>query len=280
MDQALLTVAYLAAGVFFILSLGGLASQETARKGNLFGIIGMLIAVAAMATGGEVKEFVPVAGAILVAVIIGSTLASRVAMTSMPELVAILHSFVGLAAVLVGYAAYMGDHGTHEGALFNVEIFIDIWIGALTFTGSVIAFGKLRGSIKSKPLLLPARHLLNLAMFVGSVVLAVMVAKAGPVEGLQPLLIATDVAQRGLDIKEVMYVINYDCPSSSESYVHRIGRTGRAGETGTAYTFVSPCDQRIAGELVKVLRGSDNPVPRELEQLAARQQREVRYHGR
>jgi ATP-dependent RNA helicase DDX5/DBP2 len=96
-------------------------------------------------------------------------------------------------------------------------------------------------------------------------------------DGEQPLLIATDVAQRGLDIKEVMYVINYDCPSSSESYVHRIGRTGRAGETGTAYTFVSPCDQRVAGELVKVLRGSDNPVPRELEQLAARAAREARY---
>ena len=99
-------------------------------------------------------------------------------------------------------------------------------------------------------------------------------------DGEQPLLIATDVAQRGLDIKEVMYVVNYDCPSSSESYVHRIGRTGRAGEMGTAYTFVSPCDQRIAGELVKVLRGSDNPVPRELEQLAARALREAMYHGR
>ena len=164
MDQALLTVAYLIAGVFFILSLGGLSSQETARKGNLYGIIGMLIAVVAMATGGEVTSFGPLVGAILLAAVIGATLAARVAMTAMPELVAILHSFVGLAAVLVGFAAYVGDHGSHAGALFNVEIFIDIWIGSLTFTGSVIAFGKLRGSIKSKPLLLPGRHVINLAI--------------------------------------------------------------------------------------------------------------------
>ena len=211
MDQALLTVAYLVAGVFFILSLGGLASQETARKGNLYGIIGMLIAVVAMATGGEVTSFGPLLGAILVAAVIGATLAARVAMTAMPELVAILHSFVGLAAVLVGYAAYVGDHGDHAGALFNVEIFIDIWIGALTFTGSVIAFGKLRGSIKSKPLLLPGRHLVNLGMLLGSIVLGVMVAQASPDEGLQPLLIATAIAAV-LGVHLVMAIGGADMP--------------------------------------------------------------------
>jgi NAD(P) transhydrogenase subunit beta len=193
-DSALLTIAYLLAGVFFILSLGGLASQETARKGNLFGIIGMLVAVAAMATGGMVTSFGPVAIAVAVAATIGATLAARVAMTSMPELVAILHSFVGLAAVLVGYAAYLGERHDHQGMIFLVEIFLAVWIGAITFTGSVIAFGKLRGSIGSKPLLLPARHFMNLTMFISSVVLCAMFAQAEGTTGLEPLLIATAIA--------------------------------------------------------------------------------------
>jgi NAD(P) transhydrogenase subunit beta len=210
-DSALLTIAYLIAGVFFILSLGGLASQETARKGNLFGIIGMLVAVAAMATGGMVTSFGPVAIAVAVAGTLGATLAARVAMTSMPELVAILHSFVGLAAVLVGYAAYVGERHDHGGAIFLVEIFIAVWIGAITFTGSVIAFGKLRGSIGSKPLLLPGRHFLNLTLFLTSCAMGVIFAQAEGTTGLEPLLIATAIAAV-LGVHLVMAIGGADMP--------------------------------------------------------------------
>ena len=96
-------------------------------------------------------------------------------------------------------------------------------------------------------------------------------------DGEQPLLIATDVAQRGLDIKGVAHVVNYDCPTTGEGYVHRIGRTGRAGKTGTAYTFVTADDRRVAPELVKVLKGSGQPVPAELAQLAQEARAEARY---
>ena len=99
-------------------------------------------------------------------------------------------------------------------------------------------------------------------------------------EGEQPLLVATDVAQRGLDIKEVRHVVNYDCPSSSEAYVHRIGRTGRAGESGVAHTFVTPTDARVAPELAKVLRSSGQDVPAELERLVAEHARDAQRHGR
>jgi ATP-dependent RNA helicase DDX5/DBP2 len=96
-------------------------------------------------------------------------------------------------------------------------------------------------------------------------------------DGEQPLLIATDVAQRGLDIKGVAHVVNYDCPTTGEAYVHRIGRTGRAGSAGSAYTFVTPDDRRVAPELVKVLKGSGQPVPAELAQLAQEARAEARY---
>src|SRR6478609_77691 len=169
MTQSLITIAYIAASALFILSLGGLSQQETARRGNLYGIIGMLIALvataAAMNTGGLPVLF----GALIPGMVIGAILASRVQMTSMPELVAMLHSFVGLAAVLVGIATYLapadpsapvmtaGEHSLHLG-----EIFIGVCIGSVTLTGSVIAFLKLRGTIGGKPFLLPGRHMINL----------------------------------------------------------------------------------------------------------------------
>src|SRR5687768_16906479 len=167
MQQSLITIAYIAASALFILSLGGLSRQETARRGNWYGIIGMVIALvatgAAMSTGG-----LPVLAAALVpGLVIGAILASRVQMTSMPELVAILHSFVGLAAVLVGFATYLGPHAKMTAAVMNLhtaEIFIGVCIGSVTFTGSVVAFLKLRGSISGKPLMLPGRHLINIVM--------------------------------------------------------------------------------------------------------------------
>jgi H+-translocating NAD(P) transhydrogenase subunit beta len=170
--------AYLIAAVLFILALRGLSSQETARRGNLYGIIGMLIAIGATIsrTGAETHPMVLVA--VVVATLIGGTMALRVGMTAMPEMVALLHSFVGLAAVLVGFALELDvDHPPPLAE--RIEVFIDVWIGAITTTGSVIAFLKLRGTVSGKPLLLPGRHFLNLAMVIASVVLAVLYAKDG-----------------------------------------------------------------------------------------------------
>ncbi len=188
-SQLLINAAYLIAGVLFILSLRGLSSQETARRGNLYGIVGMLIAIGAtLASNPEVGgSFHPaVAAAILGGAIVGAIMAARVGMTQMPELVALLHSFVGLAAVLVGFSLDLfGDGGGGPPELAHrVEIFIDVWIGAVTTTGSVLAFLKLRGSVSGKPLLLPGRHVLNLAMLAGSVVGAYLYAKDGTQLGL------------------------------------------------------------------------------------------------
>ncbi len=197
MTQSLITIAYIAASALFILSLGGLSQQETARRGNLYGIIGMLLALvatgAAMGTGG-----LPVlVGALVPGLVIGAILASRVQMTSMPELVAILHSFVGLAAVLVGFATYLGpehpmlpaEHNLHLG-----EILIGVCIGSVTFTGSVIAFLKLRGSIGGKPFMLPGRHMINLVMLLITIGLGVAFFMSPDTHtGQWPLLIATIV---------------------------------------------------------------------------------------
>lgn len=167
MINNLITVAYIAASALFILSLAGLSNQETAQKGNIYGISGMTIALVATAFNTQVSNYVTLISAVIPAVIIGAILASRVAMTSMPELVAILHSFVGLAAVLVGIGNFLQPESGLTGAeefIHQVEIYIGVFIGAVTFTGSIIAFGKLRAIISSKPLMLPARHLLNLIM--------------------------------------------------------------------------------------------------------------------
>ena len=204
MSYSLLTVTYIAASALFIMSLGGLSRQETARRGNLYGIIGMLLAVLATAFGQNLagamnvstSGFAMLAAVIIPGAIIGATLAARVAMTSMPELVAVLHSFVGAAAVLVGLASFL-DPGSHptgtEGTIHSVEIFVGVFIGAITFTGSVIAFLKLRGSIGGKPLALPGRHLMNLAMLLGCVFLGYQFL-ADNHHGLQPLLIMTGIA--------------------------------------------------------------------------------------
>ncbi|PSU44886.1 NAD(P)(+) transhydrogenase (Re/Si-specific) subunit beta [Photobacterium frigidiphilum] len=173
MSAGIVQAAYLVAAVLFIMSLAGLSKQETARAGNYYGIAGMGIALIATIFGPDAQG----TGWILLAMVIGGSigirLAKKVEMTEMPELVAILHSFVGLAAVLVGFNTYI-DHGELTGALLNihlVEVFLGVFIGAVTFTGSIVAFGKLRGIIDSKSLMLPHRHKLNLAAIVISFLL-------------------------------------------------------------------------------------------------------------
>jgi len=164
MPESLLTVAYLVASALFILSLGGLSTQESARQGNRYGIIGMLIAIVATAFHPAVDSWLVMVVALSVGGAIGAVLAVRVAMTAMPQLVAILHSFVGLAAVLVGLSSFLSPLSHSEGAeqiVHLVEIWFGVAIGAITFTGSVIAWAKLRGSLSGRPLLLPGRHVMN-----------------------------------------------------------------------------------------------------------------------
>ncbi|MEO1683471.1 MAG: Re/Si-specific NAD(P)(+) transhydrogenase subunit beta [Cyanobacteria bacterium J06631_12] len=181
MSNNLVTVAYIAAIVLFILSLGGLSNQETAKRGNLYGIVGMALAIGATAFGAGVTNYAALVAVIVPGVIIGAFLAARVEMTEMPELVAVLHSFVGLAAVLVGIGNYLQPEPGLVGAeetIHLVEIYVGVFIGAVTFTGSVVAFGKLKAIISSKPLMLPARHLLNIGLLVGTVALGIVFMRA------------------------------------------------------------------------------------------------------
>ncbi len=195
MSESVTIAAYLIAGVLFIRSLGGLSAQRSAQRGNWFGIIGMALAVI-VTTVSHVENYVVLAAALGVGGLIGAVLALRVEMTSMPELVAILHSFVGLAAVLVGFGSYLAPSalsGT-ERVIHEVEVFVGVFVGALTFTGSVVAFGKLRGVLRSKPLLLPGRHLLNLALIAACIVLGTQFVGAEAEQGLLPLSIQAGIA--------------------------------------------------------------------------------------
>ena len=187
MNSGMVTAAYIIAAVLFILSLAGLSKQETARRGNQAGIAGMAIAVLATIIGDGVQSY----GVLLVMVgiggAIGAYLARRVEMTEMPELVAILHSFVGLAAVLVGFASYLTPEAHHVGTertIHDVEIYLGILIGALTFTGSVIAFGKLSGKVGSKPLILPGRHMINVGIGLVCLVLLFLFIGQAPEAGV------------------------------------------------------------------------------------------------
>ncbi|MDT8405714.1 MAG: NAD(P)(+) transhydrogenase (Re/Si-specific) subunit beta, partial [Methylococcales bacterium] len=167
MSQSLIAMAYITAAVLFILSLKGLSHQETARRGNVYGMVGMAIAILATVFSNSVTSYVLLLVALTVGGYIGSQAARRVEMTQMPELVAIMHSLVGLAAVLVGFANFLDHSLPLQGAektIHEVEIYLGILIGAVTFSGSVVAFGKLSGRLDGKPLLLPARHWLNLAL--------------------------------------------------------------------------------------------------------------------
>ena len=176
MSPSLITVSYLGAAALFILALGGLKSNDTARRGNMFGIVGMIIAIlvtiaAFVSNKLEILIVIMVAGGAL-----GFVLSRRVQMTQMPELVAILHSLVGLAAVLIGFANFLDTSIQFTGvdkSIHEIEVYLGIGIGALTFTGSVIAYGKLSGMLGGQPMLLPARHWLNLVLLVAVVVVAI-----------------------------------------------------------------------------------------------------------
>lgn len=195
MSAGLVHAAYIVAALFFILSLAGLSKQESARSGNYYGIAGMAIALLAtmLSPGTEGLSWILIA--MVIGAAIGIRLAKKVEMTQMPELVAMLHSFVGMAAVLVGYnslldSPLMATHAEH--VIHLVEVFLGVFIGAVTFTGSIVAFGKLRGTINSSPLNLPHKHKLNLAALVVSALLLVNFVNTDG--GLFPLIVMTLIA--------------------------------------------------------------------------------------
>lgn len=213
MKESLVVIAYIAASILFILSLGGLSHQETARRGNLYGIFGMLIALIATVLQMSPEGYTILLAALIPGAIIGAIVASRVQMTAMPQLVAILHSFVGLAAVLVGFATYFSHREITdtERLIQLLEVYIGVCIGSITFTGSVIAFGKLQGLISGKPLLIPGRHLLNLLMLIVTVALGVWFLKLPAPDGQNVLLFAT-VLTGLLGIHLVMAIGGADMP--------------------------------------------------------------------
>ena len=197
-NAGVVTVSYIIATIFFILALGGLSGQETARRGNWYGITGMAIALIATVLGVVTQHYDILLAALVVGGSIGLLAARRVQMTQMPELVAILHSLVGVAAVAVGFANFM-DPNQHlvgvELTIHDIETYLGILIGAVTFSGSVIAFGKLSGRMSGKPLTLPARHWLNLVLLIAAIWFGrefVLQSAAG--EGMQPLIIMTVIA--------------------------------------------------------------------------------------
>ena len=202
MSESLATVSYIGATILFILCLGGLSNQETARRGNLYGIVGMSIAVLATVLGPHVTSVgLPwIIGAMVVGAAVGLYAARVVQMTQMPELVALMHSMVGLAAMLVGFATYIDPAAAAnligaEKAIHEMEMYIGILIGAVTFSGSVIAFGKLSGKIGGKPLLLPARHWLNLAGLLLVIYFGREFMHAESIaDGMLPLFVMTVVA--------------------------------------------------------------------------------------
>ena len=187
MGIGLQTAAYLVAAILFILSLGGLSGQESAKRAVWYGIVGMALAVAATILGPQVQITWFLLVALAVGAVAGAVVAVRVEMTGMPQLVAALHSFVGLAAVFIGinsdilgFTPHDPDYANAERIIHEVEIFLGVFIGAITFTGSIIAYGKLNGMIDGKALTLPGRHLLNIAaVVVCMVLLAMYMAHAG-----------------------------------------------------------------------------------------------------
>ena len=199
-NEGIIQVSYIIATILFILALGGLSNQETARRGNWYGITGMAVALIATVLGDVTQHYEYLILALLVGGTVGIIAARRVQMTQMPELVAILHSLVGLAAVAVGFANFMDpERLAHylgvELTIHDIETYLGILIGAVTFSGSVIAFGKLSGRIGGKPLTLPARHWLNLILLIGAIWFGYQfVVQSAAGGGMQPLIIMTVIA--------------------------------------------------------------------------------------
>ena len=177
LSENIVTALYIAASVLFILSVGGLSGQESAKRAVWYGIAGMALAVLGTIFGPSVVITGSLLPLLVVGAVIGGIVATRVEMTGMPQLVAALHSFVGLAAVFIGINSAMLPHtemSSSQLTIHNIEVFIGVFIGAITFTGSIVAFGKLSEIITGKALILPGRHALNLTMLFGCLFLGYM----------------------------------------------------------------------------------------------------------
>jgi NAD/NADP transhydrogenase beta subunit len=216
--MGLVTASYIGSSILFILSLAGLSHQETAVRGNLYGMLGMAIAIIATLFSAHVGNFEFLIPAMIAGAAIGIVVAQRVEMTQMPQLVAVLHSFVGLAAVFVGLNSAIVPPEGYFGAekvIHEIEIVLGIFIGAITFTGSLIAFGKLQGSITGKAVILPGRHLLNIAMAVVCAILGVIYVQTGAVWPLVLIMLIAFVlgahlimAIGGADMPVVVSMLN------------------------------------------------------------------------
>ncbi len=189
-SSGVVTVFYIFAAALFVLALAGLSNQTTARKGNTLGVVGMVLAVLATVAGLSGEGALVATSSMVAGGVIGALLAARVAMTNMPQLVAVLHSFVGLAAVLVGFASHVAPAGLRgaEAHIHAVELFVGVFVGAITFTGSIVAYGKLQGVLRSKPLLLPGRHALNLVLAVACTGLGISYVISGHDGGTTALI--------------------------------------------------------------------------------------------
>jgi NAD(P) transhydrogenase subunit beta len=202
LNESMATVAYTIAAILFVFSLAGLSRQTTARRGNMLGIIGMVLAIVATMFGVMAGGYLPMLLAIVPAVALGAMLALRVQMTGMPELVAMLHSFVGLAAVLVGISSHIEPGVIEPGVevlesehlIHQIEIFIGVFIGAITFTGSIVAFLKLKGSVSGNAITIPGRHLLNASLVLACVGLGIWFCRVETGPAMTPLLIMTAIA--------------------------------------------------------------------------------------
>lgn len=215
MPAGIFTASYLTASVLFILSLGGLSNQETARRGNRYGIAGMAIALLVSILNPKINSYGLLLGALAVGGTIGTFLAGRVKMTGMPELVAILHSFVGLAAVLVGYNNFIDPPAGLMGAekmIHDLEVFLGVLIGAVTFSGSIIAFGKLSGKINGKPFLLPGRHWLNLSLGLLAIGLGIGFLMADQSHDAATCLVAMTVLAMIFGVHLVLMIGGADMP--------------------------------------------------------------------
>jgi NAD(P) transhydrogenase subunit beta len=219
MPAGLVTIAYLGATVLFILALGGLSRQDTARQGNVYGMLGMGIALVATIASAVTANYALLAAMLAAGAITGLVLARRVQMTQMPELVAILHSLVGLGAVLVGFANFLEHSGWAlssttriENTIHDVETCVGVLIGSVTLSGSIIAFGKLSGKIGGKPLTLPGRHWMNLGLLIAAVWFGAKFVTGAPEgDGLLPLAAVTGAALL-LGIHMVMAIGGADMP--------------------------------------------------------------------
>lgn len=215
MSQGLVTMFYIAASMLFIFSLSGLSHQEKARSGNVYGMLGMAIAMFATVMSDAVSSYIIIMLAVLIGGFIGTKAAFKVKMTQMPELVAIMHSLVGMAAVLVGYANFIDPSSLLTGAektIHEVEIYIGILIGAVTFSGSVIAFAKLSGRISGNPLLLPARHWLNLGLLMISIWLCMQFLQGAETGGGTWALLLMTLIALAFGVHMVMAIGGADMP--------------------------------------------------------------------